>query len=170
MGRTLILVYGIVAYGIGVAGLVCIILALAKFVPFGYWGDDNAVGNPILWNLSLVMIWGFIHSIMARPSFKARITEVIPEPIERSTYVLVAGLTSICLIGFWKNTPGHVWHFEVALAVYILWAIFVFGWVFLLASTFAINHFDLFGLRQVYMNYKSQYRPPVNFVKRAMYR
>jgi len=107
---------------------------------------------------------------MARPNFKALLTKVIPEPAERATYVLVAGLTSVVLTGYWMEVPGQIWQIENTSVAYLLWGIFIFGWVFLLAATFAINHFDLFGLRQVYFHFKNQPRPPLNFVKCAMYR
>jgi protein-S-isoprenylcysteine O-methyltransferase Ste14 len=171
MSKTFILLYGIISYFIGVAGLASIIVVLAGLMPWGFlWGGTDIGVNPIVWNLLLVAIWGIIHTGMARPGFKAKITKIIPEPSERATYVLVAGLTSIALVGYWQIVPGQVWNLGGAPLVYILWGLFIFGWVFLLAATFAINHFDLFGLRQVYINFKNQPRPPLTFVKRAMYK
>lgn len=171
MTRTLILLYGIAAYFVGVAGLACIIAALAGFVSYGFWLNEADPLIPVIaWNLLLVAIWGVIHTLMARPGFKAVLTKFIPEAAERATYVLVAGITSVCLIGLWQSVPGQIWHIESGGLVYGIWAIFVFGWAFLLAATFAINHFDLFGLRQVFLNFKGQPRPPLSFVKRAMYK
>ncbi len=171
MIRTLILVYGVASYFIGVIGLVCIIAALADLLPYGFWlSGTESLPNPIVWNGVLVALWGVIHSVMARPGFKAGLTKVIPDPAERATYVLVAGMTSAALIGFWQTVPGQVWSIAPGGLTYAIWAIFVFSWVFLLAATFAINHFDLFGLRQVFLNFRQQPRPPLNFVKRAMYK
>lgn len=171
MTKLLILVYGIFSYFIGVIGLVCIIAALAGVLPYGFWLSDTPPSvPPIIWNAGLVAIWGVIHSLMARPSFKAAITHVIPEAAERSTYVLVAGITSAALIGFWQTMPGQVWDLTALPAVYILWGLFIIGWAFLLAATFAINHFDLFGLRQVFINFRSQPRSPLKFTQRAMYK
>jgi len=171
MTKIMILIYGVASYFVGVAGLVCIIAALAGFIQYGFWLDGaESILGPIAWNFLLVAIWGAIHTLMARPGFKSVLTKFIPEAAERATYVLVAGLTSVALIGFWQNIPGQVWLIESSGFVYVLWAIFVFGWVFLLAATFAINHFDLFGLRQVFLNFKEQPRPPLHFVKRAMYK
>jgi methanethiol S-methyltransferase len=171
MTKTMILIYGVASYFVGVAGLVCIIAALAGFIPYGFWLDGaESILGPIAWNFLLVAIWGTIHTLMARPGFKSVLTKFIPESAERATYVLVAGLTSVALIGFWQNIPGQVWLIEFSGLVYVLWGVFVFGWVFLLAATFAINHFDLFGLRQVFLNFKEQPRPPLHFVKRAMYK
>lgn len=171
MSKILILLYGVVSYFMGVAGLVCIIAALAGFIPYGFLLGDYAVSvHPVVWNLALVAIWGFIHTVMARPAFKSILTKIIPEATERSTYILAAGLSSIALIGYWMNIEGTVWQVTDAGFVYILWGLFIFGWAFLLVATFAINHFDLFGLRQVFFNFKSQPKPPLKFVKRAMYK
>ncbi|MFT6288934.1 MAG: protein-S-isoprenylcysteine O-methyltransferase Ste14 [Alcanivorax sp.] len=166
----MVLLYGVVSYFIGVAGLAAIIVVLAGFMPWGFLHDGSyGSDQPIMWNSLLVLIWGVLHTGMARPSFKAILTRLIPEPAERPTYVLVAGVTSVALVGFWAIVPGQVWHVEAEWAVALLWGLFWFGWVFLLASTFAINHFDLFGLRQVYLNYKKMPAAPEQFVKRAMY-
>lgn len=171
MSRPIILTYGVISYFIGVAGLASIIATLFGILPFGYlWTETPPAFNAIIWNLMLVAIWGVIHSYMARPSFKAAITKIIPESAERSTYVLIAGITSIALTGYWMIIPGTIWSVDAVWASYLIWGVFWFGWAFLLAATFAINHFDLFGLRQVYLNFKNQPRPPLKFVKRAMYK
>lgn len=100
LNRSVVLVYGIVSYFIGVAGLACIILALAKTIPFGFlYSGETSI--PVLWNLVLVALWGLSHSVMARRGFKTWITKFIPEPAERSTYVLVSGVVSVLLIGLW---------------------------------------------------------------------
>jgi protein-S-isoprenylcysteine O-methyltransferase Ste14 len=169
--RLFILFYGLVSYFIGVIGLACIIAALAGLLPFGFLSGEREIGlNPVLWNFILVGAWGFIHSVTARPSFKKALTRFIPEPAERSTYVLISGVTSAALIGFWQNVEGQVWHFDNGSISFALWGAFWFGWAFLLASTFAINHFDLFGLRQVFLNFRNQERAPLKFTERLMYR
>ena len=170
MSRLIVLLYGVVSYFIGVLGLAAIIVVLAGFMPWGFLHEgDYGASQPILWNLFLILIWSVIHTGMARPSFKAIITKIIPNAAERPTYVLLAGLTSIALVGYWAIVPGYIWQVQAALAVGLLWGLFWFGWVFLLASSFAINHFDLFGLRQVYLNFKEMPAAPVEFVQRAMY-
>ena len=171
MKKTSILLYGVISYFLGVIGLACIILALAGLIPYGFGLGEKGVGvNPVLWNSFLVLIWGVIHTGMARPRFKHTLIKIIPEATERSSYILMAGITSVALIAFWKTIPGQIWHIETTSIAYILWAVFVFGWIFLLGATFAINHFDLFGLRQVFMNFKNMERPPLEFTKRAMYK
>lgn len=167
--RTIILLFGLTSYVVGVSGLVCIILALAKIIPYGFLYPADS-SSPILWNLVLVFLWGLSHSVMARKSFKTWVTKFIPNAAERSTYVLVAGVASVLLIGLWQTVPGMIWSVENPVAVTILWSAFAFGFAYLFASSFAINHFDLFGLRQVYRHFMSQPLPPLKFVKRAMYR
>jgi protein-S-isoprenylcysteine O-methyltransferase Ste14 len=162
-------VYGVFCYLIGVGGLVCIILALATLLPYGFL-ESGPTGMPVVWNLGLVALWGAIHTIMARDRFKGMITRMIPEAAERPTYVLVAGITSILLVGLWQEVSGVVWSVSNSTGATALWALFAFGWSYTLVSTFAINHFDLFGLRQVYLHFTQKPRPPLAFVKRAMYR
>lgn len=167
--RVLILSYGIVCYVLGVAGLGAIIAAMARQLPFGFLGSPP-VGHPIVWNLMLVALWGIVHTGMARDSFKSVLIRLIPEPAERATYVAVAGGTSLLLVGAWAPISGVLWSVSSPWAVILLWGLFAFGWSYLLAATFAIDHFDLFGLRQVYFHFRQQPRTPLRFVKRAMYR
>ena len=166
--RAIILVYGVISYLVGVAGLACIILGLAQLIPMGFFGF-SADTDPVLFNLLLVAAWGFIHSGMARSGFKRWLTKYLPEPAERATYTLVAGVTSAALFGFLQPVAGTVWSISHPTLVTAVWILFAFGWIYLLVASFAINHFDLFGLRQVYLNFRNQPRPPIQFVKRAMY-
>jgi len=167
--RILVMLYGVISYLIGVAGLVCLIIGFAGLLPYGFLKVSFGGVPPILVNLLLVVLWGLVHSGMARHTFKVQLTRVIPEPAERPTYVLVAGVTSFLLVGLFQPLPGVVWSVSHPLLTPLLWSGFGFGWAYLLAATFAINHFDLFGLRQVYLNFKNQPRPPIQFTKRAMY-
>ena len=166
-----IFTYGVLSYLAGVAGLLSLIACFIGLAPFGFlWGEEPLGFNPWLWNGLLVGLWGVIHSVMARPAFKEALTKLIPEPAERSTYVLLAGITSVLLVGYWQSLPGHIWHIQSEAISIMVRGLALFGWTFLLASTFAINHFDLFGLRQVYLNFKNQPRPPLQFTERMMYR
>lgn len=169
LNRTLVLIYGLVSYICGVVGQACLIFALATLIPFGFMNSGDTSGS-VGWNIFLVAAWGFIHTGMARDGFKNWLTRWIPEPAERPTYVLVAGITSCLLVGLWQPIPSVIWSTDNQIAVIALWSVFVFGWVYLLGATFAINHFDLFGLRQVYMHYRNLPRPPLEFTQRAMYR
>ena len=101
-------------------------------------------------DIALVALFGIQHSVMARRGFKARWTRVMPEPIERSTYVLLASLVLILLFGCWYALPATVWAVENGIGAGILWALFASGWAIVLLSTFLLNHFELFGLQQAW--------------------
>ena len=104
----------------------------------------------IIANLILLSIFAVQHSVMARPWFKRIWTRIVPEPIERSTYVLFASLALIFLFWQWRSIADIVvWDVTNPVGAAALWAVFFVGWGIVLLSTFMINHFDLFGLRQV---------------------
>ena len=169
LGRLIVLIYGVLCYLLGVIGLVAIIILASGLMPSGQLALTEAI-SPAIINFLLVAIWGLVHSCMARDSFKSVLTRFIPEPAERPTYVLIAGVTSLLMVGLWQQVPGIIWSAQAPGLVTFLWIMFGFGWLYTLASTFAINHFDLFGLRQVYLHFQKQPRAPLNFVKRGMYK
>ena len=121
---------------------------------------DNAIQSPIGWaiaiNLGLIALFGLQHSIMARPSFKKVWTRIIPQPIERSTYMLATNLVVVLLLWQWRSIETVVWHVEGTVGRTILWSLFATGWLAVPLVTLLINHFDLFGLRQVWMHLKGQ--------------
>jgi protein-S-isoprenylcysteine O-methyltransferase Ste14 len=136
---------------------------LANFaVPKGI--DDGAGGSAglaVLVDSALLGLFAVQHSVMARPWFKRWWTRFVPPSIERSTFVLVAGLVLILLQWQWRPLPDSVWSVEVGWAAALLWTLYGLGWLVLVGSTFAIDHFDLFGLRQVYLRARSrQYENP----------
>jgi methanethiol S-methyltransferase len=142
--------YGIVAYVAFLAVFVYTIGFLAnRFVPKGV--DDGAVVDAwraVLVDLALLGVFAVQHSVMARPWFKRRWTRVVPAPVERSTYVLAATAAVALLLWQWKPLPDPVWSVGPAWARTTLWALYLFGWAFLVLSTFGLGHFDLFGLRR----------------------
>jgi len=119
-------------------------------------GQPASFGAALLVNALLLALFAIQHSVMARPGFKRWWTKFIPQPIERSTYVLLASLVLILLFWQWRPMTDVVWNVENSAVRYILWALFFACWAMVLLSTFLINHFDLFGLRQVYLHQKGQ--------------
>ena len=153
----------IVAVGYGV---VCYLVFLVVFVySIGFVGDlvvprsvDHGItaslGEALVVNIGLLTLFAVQHSVMARPAFKRWWTRFVPPPIERSTYVLIASLVLALLFWQWRTVPGTVWDVSWQPARVLLWTLFGLGWVTVLVSTFLINHFDLFGLRQVYLAWR----------------
>jgi protein-S-isoprenylcysteine O-methyltransferase Ste14 len=131
---------------------------------------EGALAAAVSIDLALVGLFALQHSLMARPGFKARWTRLVPQPAERSTYVLATALVLGLLFWQWRAIPGDVWRVQGAVGSALVWALFWLGWAILLASTFMINHFDLFGLRQVWLRLKGQPYRPVPFVQVAFYR
>jgi protein-S-isoprenylcysteine O-methyltransferase Ste14 len=115
--------------------------------------DSVSVGawpTALLVDLGLLALFAVQHSVMARPAFKRAVGRILPATIERSTYVLASSAALLFLFWQWQPLGGSVWDIQNEVGRWVLYAGFVSGWTLVLVATFAINHFDLFGLRQVW--------------------
>jgi protein-S-isoprenylcysteine O-methyltransferase Ste14 len=157
----------------------CYLLFLSTFVAFiGFVGGMlPAMNHPSMasWqaaliNLALVLGFGLQHSAMARPAFKRVWTRIVPEPAERATYVLAASLTLLALMVFWRPMPGVIWAVHGAAGTAILWGVFAFGWATVLYTTFLMDHFELFGLRQAWAYAIGRTLPDPTFKTPNVYR
>jgi len=169
--RVAFFAYGVTCYAIGVSGLVWLIGVTLGVIPItGGPVQITSMGGAIALDVLLVALFGIQHAIMARPAFKERWTKIVPEPIERSTFTLLAGLLMALAMGLWQPMPQLVWSVGQPAIAMALTAACALGWVYLLAATFCIDHFQLFGLRQVtsYLLAKPSTEP--TFVRRVMYR
>jgi methanethiol S-methyltransferase len=135
---------------------------------------DSGAASPwqiaIVINAALLAVFAIQHSVMARPAFKRWWTRFVPRPIERSTYVLAASLALILLYSQWRAMPSVVWATDDAAVVTTLNVIFWLGWLLVLASTFLISHFELFGLHQVFARLRKRELPEPTFRTPMFYR
>lgn len=133
-------------------------------------GPPAPLGEALLVNAGLLALFAVQHSLMARPRFKRAWTRFIPQPLERSTYVLFSSLAMLVLFWQWRPMGGVVWDVEGRALRFALHALCVSGWLLVLGSTFLINHFDLFGLRQVYLFLRGREYTQLAFGAPALYR
>ncbi len=118
----------------------------------------------------LILAFGLQHSIMARQGFKHWLTRWVPQPAERSIYVLASNVALLLLFWHWRPLGYDVWHIENPNVVPLLWGLYAFGWLTVLTTTFLINHFDLFGLRQVWLYFRGRPYTQLSFVMPGPYR
>lgn len=171
MSRILALLYGAACYALFLATFLYAIAFVAGIgVPRHI---DNGVIEPVFKalaiDLALLGLFAVQHSGMARPGFKRWWTRFVPAPIERSTFVLASSLVLILLFWQWRPLPQLLWNGEGP-ARWALYALSALGWLLVLAGTFLINHFDLFGLRQVWSYARGRQAVDEPFVTRAFYR
>jgi protein-S-isoprenylcysteine O-methyltransferase Ste14 len=149
-------------------GIVCYVSFLATFLYLAGWLGNifvpRSIDSPgqgpwqmaLLINTLLVVLFGVQHSVMARPTFKKWWTKFIPEPIERSTYVLFTNLALLVLFWQWRPMGGVIWDVQHPTGRALLFGLCAVGWLTVLITTFLINHFDLFGLRQVWLYFRGK--------------
>lgn len=179
MKRWIILLYGIFSYLMFFGVFLYMVLFVGNMlVPKSL--DSEPVSGfafALTVNLALIFAFGVQHSVMARPRFKRWLTKFIPEPAERSTYVLASNLAVILIMAFWQPMGGIVWQAENVVLKSAITAVYFLGWTVLFLSTCMICHFDLFGLRQVwlqftgktYMNYEFRTPFAYKYVRHPIY-
>ena len=133
-------------------------------------GEPGSLGHALLVNSALIALFASTHTIMARPWFKKRWARIVPKAAERSTYVLVSSLILILLFREWVAMPDLVWQTTNATWVIVLWTVYLGGYGVVLLSSFLINHFELFGLSQVFANMMGKSPPQYRFVQPLLYK
>jgi protein-S-isoprenylcysteine O-methyltransferase Ste14 len=167
MGRLLALLYG----------LACYVVFLGTFL-YAIWfvwtmdrpRPEGPLGRALLINTGLLLLFAVQHSGMARQGFKRAWTRIVPPAIERSTYVLAASLALLAVVVFWQPVPSVIWQVDARPAQIILQAIFWAGWLLVLLSTFLLDHYELFGLKQVWMYWRDEPYAPPAFRTPSLYR
>ena len=173
MARGSYLLFGGVAYLVFFATFLYLIGFLANLpglpstVDIG--PETPAVGAAVV-DSALVAIFGLQHSVMARRGFKSAWVAVIPAPIERSVYVIFSSLALILLYLTWRPLPAIVWSVSDPVGAGALWALFALGWAIVLLSTFLLNHFELFGLSQVWRNLRGRAADAPRFCEPFFYK
>ncbi|HEX5653681.1 MAG TPA: hypothetical protein VFX58_11445 [Chitinophagaceae bacterium] len=158
MKRILFLLYGLVSYLIFFGTFLYAIGFVGNLVvPKTIDGEPTTpLASAVLINASLLLLFALQHSIMARPAFKRWWTRIVPTELERSTYVLLASLCLMLMMWQWQPIGGIIWSVDNSIVKTILMVLYVTGWTIVLVSTFLINHFDLFGLRQVWLYFQGR--------------
>ena len=172
MGKTLAVLYGVVAYVVFLASFLYAIGFVGGFiVPKTIDGPGAGAGMlaSILVDAVLLGLFAIQHSVMARPAFKRAWTRIVPKSVERTTYVLLSSLILFLLYWQWRPIPDVVWSVTNDAGRMALWAIFWLGWLMVLLSTFMIDHFDLFGLHQVILNFQDKPYTHPPFMTRGLY-
>jgi len=170
--RTAVLCYGTAVYLFFLSTFVYFIGFVGNFfVPISVdAGPDAAFAQALAIDVLLVALFGVQHTIMARTAFKLWLTKIIPQPAERSTFVLAATSVLALLMAIWKPIPTVLWDVSESAGGTALIGVSLLGWAILLWSTFLINHFDLFGLRQVVLCFQGKEYEPVKFDMPVLYR
>lgn len=164
--------YGVISYAVFLASFLYAIgfvgnLLVPKSIDSG---PSGPLGGALLVNVVLLGLFAIQHSVMARPVFKTWWTKIVPQSVERSTYVLISSLLLALLFWKWEAMTGVIWSVENQTGRMGLNALFWLGWLIVLWSTFMINHFDLFGLRQVYLRLRDVEYTQVQFKTNALYK
>ncbi len=169
--------FAILAYGVA-----CYALFLPVFLyAIGFIGNvfvptrldaplEGSLRAALVTNGLLLALFAIQHSGMARPTFKRWWTRFIPEPMERSTYVLFSNLAMILMFCFWKPMGGVIWNVESSLGRTAIYSLFGMGWAIVFYATCLINHFDLFGLRQVWLHFQGKPYQALEFRVPSLYR
>jgi methanethiol S-methyltransferase len=163
--------YGVLSYGVFLGVFLYAIGFIGGF--FTPTTLDGAPRRPLVEalaiDLALLGLFAVQHSVMARPAFKRWWTRIVPEAVERSTYVLLSSLALVALFAFWEPIGGVIWSTQ-GLAREVVIGVYLFGWALLLYTTFLIDHFDLFGLRQVWNRLKGNSYEPPKFYTPSLYK
>lgn len=172
MTRIAFLLYGLLAYLLFFVAILYGIGFVADIVvPKGI---DDGVAEPlsraIIVNVFLLLLFAIQHNVMARPWFKEWWTRFVPQPLERSTFVAASSLLLLLLYWQWRPLPDVVWQVDNPIGRGILWSLYFLGWAVVFFSSFVIDHFELFGLKQVWSHLRGREHVTAEFSDRSLYR
>ncbi len=173
MGRILVFIYGAISYLIGLGALMYWFgfMGNLSFLPKTIdSGSQGPLAEALLINIALIALFGIQHTIMARSGFKKFITKLIPAASERSTFVLITGIVLSLILWQWRPIPTTIWNVQNEIAQLIIYGCFWSGWALLVFSSFLINHFELFGLQQIWFNLTKKPVRKISFKMPMLYK
>lgn len=173
MSKFIVFIYGIFSYAAALSAQVWFILYIGGWEFMANTVDSQhpvPLAPALAINIGLVILFSLQHSGMARSSFKKQLTKIIPQAAERSTYVLFSGIALGLICLYWQPLDGFLWQVDNETGKALLTSGYLFGWLFSLFSTFIINHFELFGLQQIYLNLTNRSVPSVDFKEKLFYK
>ena len=171
-GRVLIFIYGIAAYALFLVAITFAIGFTGNFiVPKSIdSGAQGSLATSLLINAGLLSLFVIQHTVMARPAFKERWTRIIPQPIERSTFVAVTSLLLLFIFKMWQPLTLEIWRVDQPVFQNLIWMLFFAGWLLVPYASILIDHLDLFGLRQVWQHLRGRGQQRTGFVVPWLYR
>lgn len=172
MNRWLVFIYGLASYllFLGVFGYAILFIGNIGIAKTLDAVPNSSLGFAVVINALLLTLFAVQHSLMARPFFKRWLTQSIPKAAERATYVLASNLAMIALFLFWEPMGFQIWNLSNPVAVTILYSLFFAGWGLIFLSTVWLNHFDIFGLRQVWLYFQKREYTSLRFEMPGLYR
>jgi protein-S-isoprenylcysteine O-methyltransferase Ste14 len=171
VSQVLGMAYGLVSYAVGAGALFWLFFAAAGFAPYGLSAFRAAgTAQALAINAGLVFLFALQHTVMARKGFKQKWTRLVPEHLERSTFVLASGIIMAALLWFWQPLPGSIWSITDTTTRLVIQGISLVGVAYVLFTSFVTNHFELFGLRQPWLYATGRPYTPLEFKRHWVYR
>ncbi len=174
MKKLISFIYGVICYLVFFVSFLWMILFLGDFETYVPTtvnsGTLGTLWSSLAINLGLIALFGIQHTVMARKSFKEKWTKLVAKPIERSTYVLFSSIAVLLLLWFWQPLPEVIWEVEATWASLTLQWGFWLGWLILFLSTWMIDHFNLFGIKQVWNYMLDRPQAPPQFMEPGFYK
>lgn len=165
------MLFALISYGSFLLSVSLYFLLLVGYgVTIPLFQEQDGFVAPAAVNAGMLAMFGVLHSGMARSGFKEFCRRLVPEPLERSTYVLIASVTLAALSVLWQAMPGEIWHLQGSPATYTMRGLFAIGLLLVVVSTFLIDHLELFGLRQAWNAFRGGRPREQDFVTPSLYK
>lgn len=169
--RGFAIMYALFAYCAGASALFWFFLAAVGFAPYSLSSiETDSILAALFINVSLVFLFALQHTVMARKSFKQKWTRIIPEHLERATFVLMAGIFMALILWYWQPLPGVVWSIGNEYARLAVLSFAFAGVAYVLFTTLVANHFELLGIRQAWLYATEKPYTPLEFKRRWVYK